>query len=282
MSLKKLCVLILLGCFSQHFSIAESPFPDPSFLEFSLSELHYTVIQIVCTANPEQPVWCQSINKLKEVEEQYRQEDHLLSDRRIALATLHALKTEYIEESCAQNPVASYMIHACESLNHFKRYQRRLKRVESRIERKEAEQEQLKSQIKNLKQQAATEGTDEDKLESEIRTLEDKIENLGHDIDGIQEDDLYPAEDTFDEAKTEWRAIEKVTMEVACELQDGPVAFCNILDQVKEQREVSYSIKEELEEATKIAHREIEDHIRALCGDKAKRSSYYYDVICDD
>ena len=276
MNLKRLSALLLIGCFAQHFSIAESPFPDPSFPEFSLSELHYTVIQIVCTANQEQPVWCQSINKLKEVEEQYWQEDGVLNDLKTALATLHALKTEYIKESCAQNPVASHMIHTCESLNHFKRYQRIVKRVESRIERKEAKQEQLSSQIANLNQQ----GTDQ--LESEIRALEDKIEELEHDIEGIQEDDLYPAEDIFDKAETEWRAIEKVTMEVACELQDGPVAFCNILDEVKEQQEVFYSIKEELEKATKIAHGEIENHIHALCGDKAKRSSYYYDVICNN
>lgn len=107
MSLKRLCVVVILGCFAQHLPAAQTG--------ISLNGVKWAAIQIFCEVHQKQPI-CEFVRTLKEKEEQFNQAFHLLKDLESKLTESYTSEAiPHIRESCSQDQIPSFMTHACEA-----------------------------------------------------------------------------------------------------------------------------------------------------------------------
>ena len=108
MSLKRLYVIVILGCFAQHLPAAQTGIP--------LNGVKWAAIQIFCEAH-QKPSICAFVREFSEIEVEFNQVSHLLKDLESKLMESYTSEAiPYIEESCLQNQIPPFMIHVCEAV----------------------------------------------------------------------------------------------------------------------------------------------------------------------
>lgn len=111
MSLKRLYIIVILGCFAQHLPAAQTG--------ISLNGVKWTAIKIFCEVHQEQSI-CEFVRILKEMEEQFNQASYLLKDLESKLTESYNSETSpYIMKSCSQDQIPSFMTPACEALQQI-------------------------------------------------------------------------------------------------------------------------------------------------------------------